>query len=84
MSPAVPLAFLLIGYIIHDLRACEKSFLSFVGEADLVSYEGDEFRIGGLSFAVVHGVTKKGIQSLHFPSAPGHFDGMADGPFHTA
>ena len=49
-----------------------------------VSDKGDEFRIRGFSFGIADGITEKSLQSIQIASVPGYFDGVADGPFHTA
>ena len=49
-----------------------------------VSDKGDELGIRGFSLGITDCVAKKSLQSVQIPSVPGHLDGMADGPFHSA
>ena len=46
--------------------------------------QGDEFGIGGFSFGIADGIAEKSLQRIQVASVPGHFDGMADRPFHSA
>ena len=62
---------------IADLGALELK-LQFVRN------QGDELRIGGLALGVADGVAEKPLQGVQISPIPGHFDGMADGPFHPA
>ena len=48
-----------------------------------VSDQGDEFRIGGFSLGIADGVAEKSLERIQVASVPGHFDGMADGSFHS-
>ena len=49
-----------------------------------VSDKCDEFRVGRLTFCIADSIPKKSLQSVQITSVPGDFDGVADGPLHTA
>ena len=53
-------------------------------QLQFVSDKGDEFRIGGLALCGVDGVAEEALEGIQIPSVPCHFDGVTDGPFHTA
>ena len=48
-----------------------------------ISDQGDKFRIRGFSLGIADGIAEKSLQSIQVASVPGHFDGMADSPFHS-
>ena len=76
MSPVRNGSAFWIRSVIPDLRALELQLQS-------VRNEGDELRIGGLSFGVADGIAKESLQSVQIPSVPGDFNGVADGPLHS-
>ena len=43
-----------------------------------ISDQRDELRIRGLSFVIIDGIAEEGIDSVHLPSVPCHFDGVTD------
>ena len=45
--------------------------------------KGDELRIRGFSLGVTDRISEKSLQRIQISSVPGHFDGMADSPFHS-
>ena len=51
---------------------------------DIKSNNGNKFTIGRLSFIILNCIAKQSIDGFYFPSVPGNFNGMSDGPFHTA
>ena len=50
----------------------------------LVSYQGNEFRIGRFSLGIADGIAEKSLQGIQVASVPGHFDGVADSTLDTA
>ena len=44
----------------------------------------DKFGIRRFSLSIADSIAEKSLQSVQIPSVPGHFDGVADGPLHTA
>ena len=50
----------------------------------LVCNQRDKFRICGLSLGVTDGIAEKSLERVQIASVPGHFNGMADGSFHSA
>ena len=74
-------------YLFEVLNA-PQSVLGRLGgfelKLELVRDEGDELRIGGLSFGVAHRIPKEPLQCIQIPPVPGNFDGVADGPLHPA
>ena len=57
--------------------------LSFELKLELVRNQGDELRIGGLSFGVGHGVAEEALEGIQIPSVPGYLNGMANGPLYS-
>ena len=51
---------------------------------ELVCDEGNKFGIRGFSFGIADRISKESLQSVQIASVPGHFDGVADSPLHTA
>ena len=52
-------------------------------QLQLISDQGDKFRIRGFSLGIADGIAEKSLQSIQISSVPGHFDGMADGTLHS-
>ena len=50
----------------------------------LVRNQGDELRIGGLALGVGYCIAKEFLQGVQVAPIPGDFNGVADGPFHSA
>ena len=48
----------------------------------LVRNQGDELRVGGLSFCIGYGVAEEPLQGIQVAPVPGHLDGVADGLLH--
>ena len=59
-----------------------RDFRGFELKLELVRNQGDELRIGGLSFGVADRVAEEPLQGVQIAPIPRHFDGMADGSFH--
>ena len=53
-------------------------------QGQFVCDKRDKFGIRGFSLGVADGIAEKSLQSVQIASVPGHFNGMADGSFHTA
>ena len=51
---------------------------------ELVRNQGDKLRIGGLALGVGHCVAEEPLEGIQITTIPGHFDGMANGPLHSA
>ena len=51
---------------------------------ELVSDKGNKFRIRGFSLGIADGIAEESLECVQIPSVLGYFDGMADGPFHSA
>ena len=49
-----------------------------------VSDKGDEFGIRGFTLGIADSIAEKSLQGIQIASVPGYFDGMADGPLHSA
>ena len=49
-----------------------------------VSDKGNKLRIRGFSLGIADRIPEKSLQGIQITPVPGHFDGMADGSFHTA
>ena len=47
-------------------------------QAESVGDQSDALTIRGLSFVIIDGIAKKGIDGIHLASVPCHFDGVAD------
>ena len=58
--------------------------LSLELELELVRNQGDEFGIRGLALGVAHGVAEESLQGVQIAPIPGDFNGVADGPLHSA
>lgn len=52
-------------------------------QPQLVREQRNEFRVGGLSLAVIHRVAEKGIDGVQVASVPCDLNGVADGTLHT-
>ena len=67
---------------------CAQSELGHVLSLELklefVRNQGDELRIGGLTFGVGYGVAKEFLQGVQIAPIPGNLDGVADGPLYPA
>ena len=50
----------------------------------LVRNQGDELRVGGLSFGVAHRIAEEALQGIQISPIPGDFNGVANGPLHSA
>ena len=61
-----------------------RHFRRFQLKLQLISDKGNKFGIRRFSFGIADGIAEKSLQRIQIPSVPGHFDGMADGPFHPA
>ena len=55
----------------------------FSFQRKMVGDHGNEFRIGGFSFQIAHGVAEKALQRFHVASVPCDLDGVADGALHS-
>lgn len=53
-------------------------------QPNLVGNQGNELTVGGLALADAHRVPKVLLQDIQVTSVPGHFDSVADSPFHPA
>ena len=53
-------------------------------EGQFVCDKGDELGIRGFSLGIGNRVPKEPLKGVQIASVPGNFDGVADGPFHTA
>ena len=53
-------------------------------QLQFVSDKGNKFGIRGFSLGIADGIAEKSLQCIQVASVPGDFDGMADGPLHTA
>ena len=51
---------------------------------ELVSDKRNKFRIRGFPLGIGNCVSKETLECIQIPSVPGYFDGVADGPFHSA
>lgn len=51
-------------------------------QAEPIAEHGDKFAVCGLSAGIVDGIAKIGVERIHIPSIPCHFDSVADGPLH--
>ena len=49
-----------------------------------VCNQRDKFGIRRLSLGIADRIAEKSLQSIQVASVPGYFDGMSDGPFHSA
>ena len=49
-----------------------------------VSDQRNEFGIRGFSFGIADGIAEKSLQSVKISSIPCYFDGVSNGPFHSA
>ena len=49
-----------------------------------ISDKCNKFRIRGFSFGIADRIAEKSLECIQITSVPGHFDGMADGPLHSA
>ena len=49
-----------------------------------VSDKGDKFGIGRFPLGIADGIAEKSLQGIQVAAVPGYFDGMADGPLHSA
>ena len=58
--------------------------LSLKLKLELVRNQGDELRIGGLSFGVGYRVAEEPLQGVQVAPVPGDFDGVANGTLHPA
>ena len=47
-----------------------------------VGNQGNKLTIGGLPFGVADGIAEEALQGVQVSPVPGHFDGVADGPFY--
>ena len=52
-------------------------------ELELVSNQGDKFRVGGLALGVGYGVAEEPLQGVQISPIPGYLDGMTEGLFDT-
>ena len=50
----------------------------------LVRNQRNKFGIRGFSLGIADSVAEKSLEGIQIATIPGHFDGMADGTFHTA
>ena len=46
--------------------------------------QGNEFGIRGFSLGIADSIAEKSLQRIQVTTVPCHFDGVADGSFHTA
>ena len=53
-------------------------------QLELVRDQGDEFGIGRFSLCAVDSIAEESLQGIQVASVPGHFDGVTDGPLHSA
>ena len=51
---------------------------------ELVRYEGDEFRVGGLALGVGNRITEEPLQGVQIAPIPCYLDGVANGTLHSA
>ena len=51
-------------------------------ELEPVRNEGDKLTIRRLPLGIADGVAKEALQRVQVSPVPGHFDGVADGPFY--
>ena len=51
---------------------------------ELVSNKRNKFRIRRLALRIADGIAEEPLERIQIPSVPGYFDGMSDGPFHSA
>ena len=49
-----------------------------------VCNQRNKFGIRGFSLGIADGIAEKSLQSIQVTSVPGHFDGVADSPLHSA
>ena len=71
---------------LRPLLFCFLEIRHFAGlqlQLELVGNQSYKLRIGGLSLGIADGVAEKPLQGVQVPSVPGHFNGVADGPFDT-
>ena len=61
-----------------------RHFAGLQLKLQLVSDKRNKLRIRGFSLGIADGIAEKSLQGIQIPSVPGYFDGMADGPFHSA
>ena len=63
-----------------------RSILRRLGALELqlepVRNEGNKLTVGGLPLGVADGVAEEALQGVQVSPVPGHFDGVADGPFY--
>ena len=52
-------------------------------QLQFIRNQGDELRIGGLSFGVGYCVAEEPLQGIQVAPVPGYLDGVADGAFDT-
>ena len=59
-------------------------FRGFHLQLQFVSDKGNKLGICGFSLGIAHRIAEEPLQGVQIPSVPGHFNGMADGPLHSA
>ena len=60
-----------------------RNLRGFQLQLQFVCDQGNKFRIRGFSLGIADGIAEKSLQRIQIATIPGHFDGMADGPFHS-
>ena len=60
------------------------SFRRLQLQLELIRNQRNELRIGGFAFGVAHRVAEETLERVQVASVPCHFDGVADGPLHSA
>ena len=53
-------------------------------EGQFISDKSDEFRIRGFSLGIGNRIPKEPLKGVQIAPIPGDFNGVADGPLHTA
>ena len=61
-----------------------RHFAGLQLQLQLISDESDEFGIRRLALRIADGIAEEPLERIQIPSVPGYFDGMSDGPFHSA
>ena len=59
-------------------------FAGFQLKLQFVRNQRNKFGIRGFSLGIADGIAEKSLQSIQIASVPGYFDGVADGPLHSA
>ena len=62
----------------YDLVSKIANFLALELKLQFVCDKGDEFRIGGFSFGIGHGIAEEPLEGIQIATVPGHLDGMTN------